>query len=202
MDCAQVKLLIQDFLDSELPPDMEQAFESHVSDCRACRETLGQYSAVDSDLRIVFNEMRAPERLAYKVNISIRNAAIAPRPRPRYWLGPVAAAAACAVIGLAVWMAPEKGSEFRVQSSGAGDQAQRGAASVYDSVEPQGTGPYAIGAAYVITPDGPKPYKGRTRIRIVRDTGGCPTLLVDAFPEREVMKRRNTKKRTARRRWQ
>jgi len=94
-----------------LAPDEERAFEAHLASCARCREELAGLSETAAALAYAVPPAEPPARLRAR----ILDAARAERPnvvplRPRRSAGnivlaSVAAAAACAAVGLGIWAA-------------------------------------------------------------------------------------------------
>ena len=94
-----------------LGPDDERVFEAHLASCRHCREELAGLSETAATLAYAVPPAEPPGRLRAR----ILDAARAERPnvvslRPRrsagnVLLAAVAAAAACAAVGLGIWAA-------------------------------------------------------------------------------------------------
>jgi anti-sigma-K factor RskA len=90
-----------------LEPDEARGYEQHLAGCERCREELASLQATAGALAFGAESARPPSALRAR----ILEAAHAERPnvvplRPRSWTRPlaaVAAVAACAAIGLAVW---------------------------------------------------------------------------------------------------
>jgi anti-sigma-K factor RskA len=90
-----------------LEPDEARGYEEHLAGCERCREELASLQGAAGALAYAAPPARPPEELRGRILASAR----AERPnvvplRPRSWTRPlavVAAVAACAVVGLAVW---------------------------------------------------------------------------------------------------
>jgi anti-sigma factor RsiW len=90
-----------------LEPDEARGYEQHLAGCERCREELAWLQATAGSLAFGAGPAQPPDSLRGR----ILDAARAERPnvvplRPRAWNRPlavVAAVAACAAIGLAVW---------------------------------------------------------------------------------------------------
>ena len=90
-----------------LEPDEARGYEEHLAGCERCREELASLQSAAGALAYAVEPARPPESLRGR----IVDAARAERPnvvplRPRSWTRPpavVAAVAACAAVGLAVW---------------------------------------------------------------------------------------------------
>jgi anti-sigma factor RsiW len=90
-----------------LEPDEARGYEQHLAGCELCREELAALQATTGALAYGTEPARPPAALRERILAAAREE----RPnvatlRPRSWTRPlaaVAAVAACAVIGLAVW---------------------------------------------------------------------------------------------------
>jgi anti-sigma-K factor RskA len=90
-----------------LEPDEARGYEEHLAGCERCREELASLQGAAGALAYAAPPARPPEELRGRILAAAR----AERPnvvplRPRSWTRPlavVAAVAACAVVGLAVW---------------------------------------------------------------------------------------------------
>jgi anti-sigma-K factor RskA len=90
-----------------LEADEARGYEEHLAGCERCREELAALQGAAGALAFAAPPARPPEQLRDRILAAAR----AERPnvaplRPRSWTRPlaaVAAVAACAVVGLAVW---------------------------------------------------------------------------------------------------
>ena len=186
MDCHAARDLIQDLLDGELHADDAAAVEGHLAECRTCRQTFGELSSLDGYLRNAMNPLRAPERLAYKVSVSVQYAGpAAAGPHRRLAWRPIAAVAACLLLAVGLWITVrETGGPARVRRAANATVTAPAAEPFPATAEPSDGSLFAIGPAFVIARDGLKPYDGNTRISVHSVRHDRPTLLVEAFPDR------------------
>jgi anti-sigma factor RsiW len=106
MDAEALHELTAAYALDALDPAERAEYEEHLATCERCRDELAQLSVVAAELAFAAEPVAPPAALRAR----ILDAARAERPnvvplRPR-WLYPVAAVAAvaaCAAIGLAVW---------------------------------------------------------------------------------------------------
>lgn len=174
LTCRQVRAVLVDYQDGSLPEAGREAVEAHLGACRECRWQLAALNRVDLDLRRALKPVEVPAGFTEQVMGRLRSQ---PAPERVGWAAPwaaVAAAAAALVLALGI-MAGLRAREGR-------PGAARNAA-VALAVEPAGPD-RPVGAAFVITPGGRKPYEGVISVEIRHGRGGAPELTVDAFPLR------------------
>jgi len=198
MDCKRAAALFDDFRDESLSAAAEAALRSHLSECKHCRQALGDRDILEQRLRTAMAVGEPSDDLAARITTAIQLAGQPEPPRRAEWLRPVAlAAAACAVVSLVIWHltlpeAEQAGPEPEgVVAIFHHDQAPPPirAARPKQTVKPRQVAKGAArrefppGKAFVIGRNESKPYDGPTYMRVARLVNGTPEFIVDAFPE-------------------
>jgi anti-sigma factor RsiW len=138
-----------------LEDDEQRAFEEHLGRCTVCKEELASLSRAAAALAYAAEGPAPPDALRVRLLEDVRHEGAVVVPLRRRWVLPAAASlaavAACAAIGLAVWTASLSSS---LDSERAARRAQAQALAIVAS---PGARRFALSGAHgavIVTPEG------------------------------------------------
>jgi anti-sigma factor RsiW len=102
MECKNVQILIDGYVDNELPLVETSQIDDHLRGCMSCSQMYQDRRALCDRVRSTPVYFKAPDELRQKVQKSLRRVAAVPSPRrlARPWLRLATSLAAAAVIAL------------------------------------------------------------------------------------------------------
>ncbi len=173
MTCREVRSIIPDFLDERLDGPRCRWVLDHMADCEACRKEAAALRFVDACLRAAMSRVEVSPDFVSRV---MQHIVPYPACRSIRWSlrGLTAAVAAGLLLALGIGV-------LRIRAGKAYSEAASGGYSC-------GFGRVALrcegirpGPAFVIGPEGLRPYSALAPIRIRRMINGTPEFVVEAF---------------------
>ena len=184
MKCRTVERRLAEYRAGHLDEEAKAKMDDHLGACGTCRRLLTDLDMLDLRLAGAMKRHIPSADFASRVARALPDATWTAKPTltESLWFRRISAIAAIflLLVGAGVVMLPPHKPADPSSPAPTTDAARPALGQALPFYEPA---PGRIGQAFVITRDGPKPYKGRTAARIHAYPGGTPQLVVEAFPD-------------------